>query len=118
MLMTKVRSGLEQLLDQPFRFFRGRAGLITNHSAVTPNLTHILDALLRAGVEVGALFGPEHGVRGEVADGQKISSSVDARTGIVVHSLYGTIKKPIARSLPNARSRAWLQTLPRGTIYG
>lgn len=95
----RTRTGLQSLLDQPFRFLGGRVGLITNHSAVTSDLTHILDALLAAGVEIRGVFGPEHGVRGELNAGQAVPAGVDSRTGIPVYSLYGQTRKPTAQML-------------------
>jgi len=68
---------------------RGRLGLVTNPSAVTADLTAAPDALLAAGARIEALFGPEHGVRGEAPDGRKIPHGRDERTGIRVWSLYG-----------------------------
>lgn len=76
-----------------------RVGLVTNHSAVTRDLTHSVDALLAAGVEVAALFGPEHGIRGDAPDGKEIASGVDVRTGIPIRSLYGVTKKPTPEML-------------------
>ena len=62
--MSKVKPGLEVLIDEQMDLVRGkRVGLITNHSAVTSGTTHILDALLAAGVNITALLCPEHGVR-------------------------------------------------------
>ncbi len=98
--MAKVKPGLEVLIDEQLDLVKGKSvGLITNHSAVTGNTTHILDALLAAGVNVTALFGPEHGVRGDVADGDHVASCVDPRTGIPMHSLYGGIDRPTAEML-------------------
>ena len=98
--MPMVRPGLEVLLEQKLDLVRGRrVGLVTNHSAVTSDLTHIVDALLGAGVNLVALYGPEHGVRGDVACGEEVPSDTDPRTGILVHSLYGPTKKPTPEML-------------------
>src|SRR3954462_4045472 len=78
---------------------KGRLGLVTNPSGVTSELVAAPDALRAAGAQVKALFGPEHGVRGEAPDGVKIGNSVDARTGIPVWSLYGPISAPTAEML-------------------
>lgn len=95
-----VKTGLDVLVEQRMGTVRGaRVGLVTNHSAVTRDLIHIVDALRSAGVNLCALFGPEHGVRGDVADGREITSYRDPRTGIIVHSLYGPTKKPTAEML-------------------
>ncbi len=98
--MKRVKPGLEVLLEQEMSLVRGRrVGLVTNHSAVTSDVTHIVDALLGAGVNLVALYGPEHGVRGDVADGQEIASGTDTRTGLPVHSLYGPTRKPTREML-------------------
>jgi len=86
-LIERLRSGDS---DIP----RGRVGLVTNHSAVTGDLVPGVDALRAAGLNVAALYGPEHGVRGDVAAGQLVESGADPRTGLPVHSLYGDTKKP------------------------
>lgn len=77
----------------------GRLGLITNPSAVTRDLVAAPDALREAGAQVKALFGPEHGVRGDIADGVKIGNAVDERTGIPVYSLYGATPGPTPEML-------------------
>jgi uncharacterized protein YbbC (DUF1343 family) len=77
----------------------GRLGLVTNPSAVTRDLVAAPDALREAGAQVRALFGPEHGVRGDIADGVKIGNSVDERTGIPVYSLYGATPGPTPEML-------------------
>jgi uncharacterized protein YbbC (DUF1343 family) len=73
--------------------------LVTNPSAVTHDLRSAPDALRAAGAQVKALFGPEHGVRGEIADGVKVPNSTDARTGIPVWSLYGADAAPTQQML-------------------
>ncbi len=98
--MAKVRPGLEVLIDEQMGLVRGkRVGLITDHSAVTSDTTHILDALLGAGVNITALFAPEHGIRGDIADGGEVLSAKDARTGITEHSIYGGSGKPTPEML-------------------
>jgi len=67
---------------------RRAAGLLTHPAAVTRDFTGAVEALSRAGARLVALFGPEHGVRGEAPDGRAVSSRVDARTGLPVYSLY------------------------------
>lgn len=89
-----VLSGLDHLIQQPSEAPDGRLGLITNHSAVTRDLRPAVDALRAAGLNIVALFGPEHGVRGDVAAGEHVASGTDERTGLPVHSLYGANRKP------------------------
>lgn len=70
-------------------------GLITNPTGVHSNLTSTVDLLHRhPQVHLVALFGPEHGVRGEVQDGISIPSTTDPATGLPVYSLYGETRRP------------------------
>src|SRR5262249_20415027 len=77
----------------------GRLGLVTNPSAVTTDLVAAPDALLAVGAKIAALFGPEHGVRGDVPDGMKVPHGTDPRTGIPAWSLYGPGVAPTAEML-------------------
>ena len=88
--MARVASGLERILDDD-RALRGRrVGLIANPTAVDFELRHAADLLAaRSGVTLTALFGPEHGVRGDAQDMIGVGAAVDARTRLPVHSLYG-----------------------------
>jgi uncharacterized protein YbbC (DUF1343 family) len=97
---TAVVPGLEVLVRDSSHLVRGRrAGLITNHTAVTREGQHAVDFLRANGVELVALFGPEHGVRGDVEAGRKIESGRDPETGIPVHSLYGQTQRPTRQML-------------------
>lgn len=78
---------------------RGRVGLVTNPSAVTAELTPAADALLAAGCRLAALFGPEHGVRGDAPDGRPVGSGTDRHTGLPCHSLYGESRRPAPEML-------------------
>lgn len=96
-----VKVGADVLLESRLDLIRGkRVGLITNHTAVLSNGKHLVDALFeRHDVYLKALFGPEHGVRGDAPDGRTVHDSVDSKTGIPVYSLYGTINKPTSEML-------------------
>lgn len=78
---------------------KGRLGLVTNPSAVTADLVSAPDALRGAGAHLASLFGPEHGVRGEFADGTKVGNSTDRRTGLPLWSLYGEVSRPTPEML-------------------
>jgi uncharacterized protein YbbC (DUF1343 family) len=97
----RVRTGLEVLLTDSLHLIRGkRVGLITNHTGVGPLGQSSADLLHAApGVKLTALFGPEHGIRGQALDGVKVASSVDSATGVPVHSLYGETRVPTAEML-------------------
>lgn len=92
----RVKIGAEVLLEKHLDLIRGKKiGIVTNHTGVLPDGRHIVDVLNRIqDVKIVALFGPEHGIRGEVPDGKSISHGYDTKTGIPVYSLYGEVKKP------------------------
>lgn len=96
-----VRTGLEVLADSGFGILAGkRVGLVTNPSGIDRNLRSSIDILYDApGVRLVALFGPEHGVRGDTYAGGKVSDSRDAKTGLPVYSLYGANRKPTQKML-------------------
>lgn len=96
-----VKTGIEVLRDRGFEGLQGRrVGLVTNPSGVDRHLNSTIDILYNAqGVELVALYGPEHGVRGDVYAGGKVSDTVDAATGLPVYSLYGSTRKPTPEML-------------------
>lgn len=96
-----VQTGLEVFLKEGLPQLQGRrAGLITNQTGVNRNLHTTVDLLAASDyLSLGALFGPEHGLRGEVQAGIEVASSVDDRTGLPVHSLYGSSRRPTAQML-------------------
>jgi uncharacterized protein YbbC (DUF1343 family) len=96
-----MESGLEVLLAEGLSKLTGkRAGLITNHSAIDRRLRNAVDLLHESDVvELVALFGPEHGVRGDAQAGVHVGASVDERTGLPVYSLYGETQRPTAEML-------------------
>lgn len=98
---VKVKTGIEVLRDRGFEGLAGkRVGLVTNPSGVDSQLRSTIDILFNAPeVNLVALYGPEHGVRGDVYAGGKISDSIDEVTGLPVYSLYGTTRKPTQEML-------------------
>ena len=89
-------TGLEQLLAGASPHLRsGRLGLIAHPASVTSDLVHAADALVSAGFDLCALFGPQHGARGDKQDNMIESDHfVDSRTGLSAHSLYSEVRKP------------------------
>ncbi len=87
-----VKTGLDVWAAHGFRALRGRrVGAILNPTSVDGRFRHLADLLAAApDVTLAALFGPEHGVRGEAQYMEAVTSAVDTRTGVPVHSLYGT----------------------------
>jgi uncharacterized protein YbbC (DUF1343 family) len=96
-----VTTGLQSLIEQGFAPLRGlRVGLVTNPTGVTPDLRSTIDVLAHAsGVKLVALFGPEHGVRGDAAAGESVATSRDLATGLPAYSLYGKTKRPTREML-------------------
>jgi uncharacterized protein YbbC (DUF1343 family) len=90
-----VKPGIEVLRESDFKILEGkRVGLITNPTGVDSQLKSTVDILNEAaGVKLVALYGPEHGVRGDVYAGDKVESTVDKQTGVPVFSLYGKTRK-------------------------
>ena len=96
-----VKPGVEVLRESGFKGLVGkRVGLVTNPSGVDSHLKSTVDILFEApGVELVALFGPEHGVRGDVYAGDKVDDMKDAATGLPVYSIYGATRKPTPQML-------------------
>lgn len=91
-----VKIGAEVLLEKHLHLIKGkRIGLICNHTALLRNGRHLADSLHKSSdVKLIALFGPEHGIRGDAPDGKSIEHGVDTKTQIPVYSLYGATTKP------------------------
>lgn len=96
-----VRPGLEVLLSDSLHLVTGvRVGLITNHTAIDRGGVHAIDRLVETeGVDLVALYSPEHGIRGEAEGGVEIDAGVDEETGLPIHSLYGATLKPTPEML-------------------
>lgn len=77
-------------------YLKGKnVGMVINQSSVIgKNLTPSVDSLLKRGIRIKKIFGPEHGFRGNAADGAKIDDTIDPKTGIPAISLYGKHSKP------------------------
>ena len=101
-----VAPGVEQFIADVPAVVRGkRVGLITNHTGVDSRGVSTIDLVFASrDVKLVALFGPEHGIRGTAADGAKISSAVDRKTGLPVFSLYGDVRRPTPRMLSNVEA--------------
>ncbi len=99
----KLEVGADRLISNYMNLIKGkRIGLVTNASGVLSNGTPLVDTLSKMkGIKITALFGPEHGIRGNAPAGKAVGSSVDAKTGIPVYSLFGKNKKPTAEMLKN-----------------
>jgi uncharacterized protein YbbC (DUF1343 family) len=90
--------GIDRLLADPAlrKPLEGkRVALLAHPASVTADLTHSLDALMAAGLDVTAVFGPQHGVRGDLQDNMMESPDyTDPTYGMPVFSLYGEVRRP------------------------
>ena len=77
-----------------------RVGIFANQTSVVGN-THVVDTLLKRGVDIRLIFGPEHGFRGNASAGEHVDNEKDVKTGIPIISLYGNKRKPSAEDLKN-----------------
>lgn len=95
-LTAQVETGIEVLRKTGFEPLKHKkVGLITNPTGIDAQLKSTVDILFEAPeVDLVALFGPEHGVRGNIAAGEKVESRTDSITGLPVFSLYGKTRKP------------------------
>jgi uncharacterized protein YbbC (DUF1343 family) len=92
-----VKLGLETLLEAGPRLLRGaRVGLICNQASVNHKLHHVADLLYQhPSIDLRALFGPQHGIRGDVQDNMiETEHTVDRETGLPIHSLYSDTREP------------------------
>ena len=97
MIRAHVKLGLERLLeDQSAKLKAARVGLICNQASVNHEFRHAADLLHEEpGVNLRALFGPQHGIRGDVQDNMiETEHAVDRETGLPIHSLYSETREP------------------------
>jgi uncharacterized protein YbbC (DUF1343 family) len=98
-----MKFGIDRLLTDPElrRPLEGkRVALLAHPASVTQDLTHSLDALVASGLNVSAVFGPQHGVRGDLQDNMMESPDfTDPTHGMPVFSLYGEVRRPTGQSM-------------------
>ncbi|VDG89711.1 Uncharacterized protein conserved in bacteria [Lysinibacillus sphaericus] len=99
----KFALGAEMLMKNEKKLLKGkRVGLITNPTGVDQNLNSVVDLLNNdPDIQLAALYGPEHGVRGDAQAGQYVDYYIDEVTGLPVYSLYGKTRKPTPEMLEN-----------------
>jgi len=99
-MLPNVKTGIDVLEEEGFdRFKKQRVGLIINPSSVDRNLEPTLEVFLRNGVKVTAVFGPEHGIRGEFQDQEKCTGFEDEKKHIFIYNLYGKHLAPTEEML-------------------
>jgi uncharacterized protein YbbC (DUF1343 family) len=92
---SNVQPGLEVLLTDSMHLVQARrVGLVTNQGGVDAHGVHAVERLRSAGVNLVALFSPEHGFRGTAAPGEAVATSRDSASGLPIYSLYGRTSAP------------------------
>ncbi|MGY6551848.1 MAG: exo-beta-N-acetylmuramidase NamZ family protein [Erythrobacter sp.] len=101
-----MKFGIDRLLADPalLRHLEGRrVALVAHPASVTADLTHSLDALIAAGVNITSAFGPQHGLKGDKQDNMvETADELDPRYGIPIFSLYGEVRRPTAHMMASA----------------
>ena len=101
-----MKFGIDRLLAEPAlrKPLEGRrVALVAHPASVTLDLTHSLDALIAAGINVTAAFGPQHGIKGDKQDNMvETADETDPRYGIPLFSLYGEVRRPTGQMMSAA----------------
>ncbi len=101
-----MKFGIDRLLAEPElrKPLEGRrVALVAHPASVTLDLTHSLDALIAAGINVTAAFGPQHGIKGDKQDNMvETADEIDSRYGIPLFSLYGEVRRPTGQMMSAA----------------
>jgi len=101
-----MKFGIDRLLTEPElrKPLEGkRVALVAHPASVTADLTHSLDALIAAGVNVTSAFGPQHGLKGDKQDNMvETGDEIDPVYGIPIFSLYGEVRRPTEQMMASA----------------
>lgn len=101
---TAVKLGLEKVLEEPKEILKGqKVGLVCNPASVNHSFRHAADLFyLHADIKLTTLFGPQHGIRGDVQDNMiETAHSTDKKTERPVFSLYSETREPTEEMLAN-----------------
>jgi uncharacterized protein YbbC (DUF1343 family) len=97
-----ITLGVERLLSEKIQLVRGaRVGLVCNQASVDHGFHHVADVIHEsAGIDLRVLFGPQHGIRGDVQDNMiETSHAKDRKTGLPIYSLYSETREPTEEML-------------------
>lgn len=97
---SNIIVGAEQLSTYLPLLIDKRVGLVVNQTSQVAG-EHLIDKLIANTIDVKAIFAPEHGFRGDHDAGEKVSSSIDTKTGVPLVSIYGKSRKPSIDALAN-----------------
>ena len=94
------QTGLEILAEKDFSDLKGKnVGVVVNHTSIDQNGNHLIQLAHDNGVQIQAIFTPEHGFKGIAEAGEKLTDGVDPLTGATIYSLYGKTRKPSQKML-------------------
>src|SRR5438477_5447739 len=105
--MTKklpIKLGVERLLTEELDLLRGaRVGLVCNQASVDHGFRHVADLFHQhPDIKLTTLFGPQHGIRGDVQDNMvETAHAADRKTGLPIYSLYSETREPTEEMLPD-----------------
>ncbi|MEY2942145.1 MAG: hypothetical protein RLY97_159 [Pseudomonadota bacterium] len=106
MSVSSVKFGIDRLLAEPelrAPLVGKRVALVAHPASVTADLQHSLDALIAAGVQITAAFGPQHGLKGDKQDNMvETADERDPRYAIPIFSLYGEVRRPTPEMMATA----------------
>ncbi len=97
-----IKLGVERLLTEKIDLLRGaRVGLVCNQASVDHGLRHVADLLHQhPDIKLTTLFGPQHGIRGDVQDNMiETAHAADRETGLPIYSLYSETREPTEEML-------------------
>ena len=101
-----MKFGIDRLITEPDlldALKSRRVALVAHPASVTADLTHSLDALIAAGVNVTSAFGPQHGLKGDKQDNMvETADETDPTYGIPIFSLYGEVRRPTGQMMSSA----------------
>jgi uncharacterized protein YbbC (DUF1343 family) len=96
----EFKIGLEVFIEKESLNYKDKKiGVVTNATGVTSKGVQNVDEMLKNGLKVVKLFGPEHGIRGTIVAGKKVNDMIDEKTGLTVYSLYGNTRRPTKEML-------------------
>ena len=97
-LPQEVIPGAERVAIYEPMLKNKKVALVVNQTSMVKN-KHLVDTLLKLGVDIKVIFAPEHGFRGKADAGEVVSDTKDTKTGLPIVSLYGKKKKPLPEDM-------------------
>ena len=96
---NSILPGATQLKSYIKLLEKEKVAVVANQASLVNPDTHLIDTLISLKVNIVKVFSPEHGFRGDADAGEIVANQKDLKTGLLIHSLYGSNKKPSKESL-------------------